>query len=78
MSKVLTPTELRRDIYRILDEILDTGEPRQVVRGEQRIVLMPLSPPPRKLDKLPQRRTLTCPPEELVEISWEKEWQPGL
>lgn len=73
MPKPLTPTQLRRDIYRILDEVLETGVPREVVRDGGTVLLVSGSPR-RRLEDLPRRRALNCSPEELIATSWEREW----
>ena len=74
MAKTLTPTELRRDIYRILDEILTTGQSVEVVRDGRAILLVPLDAPRFRWEDLPRRRATDLEPEELAEVSWETEW----
>jgi hypothetical protein len=74
----LSATELRGDIYRILDEILASGQPRAVHRKGRMLLIQPAEGPRRRLSELPRREGLCCSPEELIGTSWEREWQPGL
>ena len=71
--KTLTPTELRGDIYRILDEILDTGVPVEVVKGSRKLVIAPAE----RTDKLrhltKRNRFIKGDPEDLANVTWESE-----
>lgn len=71
--KSVTPTELRANIYNLLDEVLDTGVPLEVRKADKRLIIMPVE----KIDKLGNlvRRpeVIEGDPEELVHISWEHE-----
>lgn len=78
MGKTITPTELRRDIYRILDEVLRTGQAVEVIREGRTILLVPLDAPRFRWDDLPRRRATGLGPEELAEVSWETEWSGSL
>lgn len=44
---MLTPTKLRSDLYRVLDEIIATGQPLEVLRDGHvlRIALTDIKPP---------------------------------
>lgn len=69
--KTVTPTELRANIYHLLDEVLDTGVPLEIKKGDKKLRIVPVE----KVDKL-QNLTLKPEviegdPEELVAISWE-------
>ena len=72
----LTASRLRQDIYRILDEVLETGVPVEIERRGKVLRIVP----PRecsKLDSLPQRDCLRTDPEEIVHIDWSETWRPG-
>jgi hypothetical protein len=77
MKKPMTPTELRKDLYRVLDEVLDTGIPQEVLRGGRMLMIVPSGGRRLELSDLPRRQALACSPEELVETSWEREWSAG-
>lgn len=74
MRKPMTATELRKDIYRVLDEVLETGVPQEVTRGLRTLMIVPAGGRRLKLADLPRRKALSCTPDELVETSWE--WSP--
>lgn len=76
MRKTMTATELRKDIYRVLDDVLDTGIPQEVSRGSRTLMIVPAGGKRLRLDSLPRREALACSPDELVETSWSQEWSP--
>jgi len=71
--KTVTPTELRANIYNLLEEILETGIPLEIKKGDKKLRILPVE----KVDKL--RNLIFKPhviqgdPDELVEIGWEDE-----
>jgi hypothetical protein len=74
MRKPMTATELRKDIYRVLDDVLETGEPQEVTRGPRTLMIVPAGGRQRRLADLPRREALNCTPDELVETRWD--WSP--
>lgn len=72
----LTASKVRENIYKILDEVLETGVPVEIKRRGKRLRIVPVEPPP-KLEKLPKRqRFLRCDPETIVHLDWSGEWRP--
>ena len=71
----ISTSKLRQDIYRILDEILASGEPVEIERKGRRLRIVPVAQPPR-LERMPRRDYLKGDPEEIVEIDWSSEWSP--
>jgi len=72
----VTPSQLRADIYRLLDEVLDTGVPLEVERGGHRLVITPIQPRSR-LDNLePHPGSIAGDPGDLVSMDWSPEWRP--
>ncbi len=73
---VVTASKLRGNIYRLLDQVLETGVPIEVERRGQVLRIVPAEP----VDKLSQlaRRDdfMRCDPEELVHVDWSGEWKP--
>jgi len=61
--KTVTITELRRNIFRLIDETLETGEPVVLNRKGKRVVLSPETPP-----------SLAAETEEEREERWRKFW----
>lgn len=71
MGKLLTPTQLRAHLFQVLDEVLQTGQPCEIVRGDRKLLIVPGGPVRRDLGALPRRHTFTCTPAELVDMSWD-------
>ena len=72
-----TASKLRENIYKILDEVLESGETLEIVRKGRIIRLVPDRPKVPRLDRLTARpQALLCDPEELVEMDWSSEWRP--
>jgi hypothetical protein len=73
MMKSVTPTELRGNLFNLLDEILSTGIPLEIDRGGKRLRIVPVE----KIDKLQNlvRRpdVILGDPDELISLSWEQE-----
>ena len=74
----VTASQLRADIYRILDQVAETGIPVEIVRRRRRLKIVPAEDSkPRKLDRLKARtKALVGDPEALVHLDWSKDWKP--
>ncbi len=77
-SQPLSPSKLRANIYKYLDEVALKGKTLEIERNG---VIVKLVPPEKtsklsKLAKFKKRNLIIGDPEDLVEISWEKEWNP--
>lgn len=74
----VTPSQLRADIYKLIDQVIATGEPLEVVRKGVVVRLVP--PEPRSwLERLPRRKSIVVgDPEALAEVDWSDEWSPDL
>ncbi len=75
----VTASKLRANIYRILDEILETGVAVEIVRRGRKLRIIPMDEgPSNKLDKLVERAdVIRCDPEDIVHVDWSKEWRHG-
>lgn len=72
----VSTSHLRSNIYRLLDQVLATGEPLEIERKGQRLVITPVIPPG-KLERLDHRHDyIVGDPEELVHLDWSGEWKP--
>ena len=72
----MTASQLRENVYRILDEVLETGVPVEIERKGRRVRIVPVAPPSR-LDRLqPHPDYVVGDPEELVHLDWSAEWKP--
>lgn len=71
--KKITPTGLRANIYKLLDEVLNTGVPIEIEKGGRKLRIVPAE----KIDKfqnlISRPDTVRGDPEELVDITWEGE-----
>ena len=70
--KTITPTELRGNIYQILDEILNTGVPVKINKEDRKLIISPIE----SIDKLQNLRkrkhVIKGDSEGLVHITWDK------
>jgi prevent-host-death family protein len=71
----ITASKLRENVYRILDEVIETGAPVEVVR-KGGVVKLVSEKPKSKLDRLPKRsRSLFVgDPDDIIGMDWSKEW----
>lgn len=69
------PSQLRENIYRILDQVLDTGIPVEIERHGKLLRIVPVETRS-KLDNLKPHPYLLSDAEDLVHLDWSGEWQP--
>ena len=76
---MITASKLRENVYRILDEILETRIPVEINRKGKKLKIVPAEPSESSwLDQLPERpEVIEGDPEDLVHVDWSKEWRPG-
>lgn len=76
----VTISRLRENIYRLLDQVLTTGEPLEVERKGRLLRILPVEAEPDTgggLAALVPRPDAVCgDPEDLVDIEWSSEWRP--
>lgn len=74
----VTASKLRENVYKILDTVLETGVPVEIVRGGRKLKIVPVDERPKgKLDRAKARPdALAGDPEDLVHIDWSREWRP--
>jgi len=72
----VTPTELRSHLYRVLDEVLATGQPCRVRRGGRIVLLVPeVAPhPPWDFEARPFRPLVVGDVDALVDGPSVAEW----
>jgi Antitoxin Phd_YefM, type II toxin-antitoxin system len=72
-----TASKLRANIYRMLDEVLETGQPLEIERNGKTLVITPKEEQS-LWDRLPRREgAIVGDPDELIHIDWSSEWNPG-
>lgn len=70
----LTLTELRADLYKVVDQIIETGIPVEVRRDGHKIKIM-LADGPSKLERLTKKTDVfNEDAENLVHCDWFHEW----
>lgn len=72
----ITASELRAQIYKLLDEVLESGKPLEIERKGKLLRIVPAEPAA-KLAKLVRRdEAVTGDPGDLVHLDWSSEWRP--
>lgn len=78
----VSATELRQNLYKLLDQVAATGVPVEIVRkgAKLRIVADASPASTRTLSKFARLPTnpnlISGDPEDLVHIDWSSEWRP--
>lgn len=78
MSTPVTATQLRKHLYQLLEDVLQSGEPQEVRLKGRKLWIVPADTRRRNLDDLPRREGLRCSPDELVATTWESSWTPDV
>ena len=76
MTRRVNASALRKDIYRVLDHVIET---REVVEIERKghVVRLVLQPEPGKLARLVKRPGfIQGDPSDLPDIEWSAAWRP--
>jgi antitoxin (DNA-binding transcriptional repressor) of toxin-antitoxin stability system len=68
---------LRENIYRLLDQVLETGQPLEIERKGKLLRVVPVSEPS-KLSRLVKHDCLRGDPEAIVHLDWSTEWRHDL
>jgi hypothetical protein len=72
---VVTASALRKDIYHLLDQVLETGKPLEVKRKSGTVKIV-AGKNLTKLERLKKHDCIQGNPEELVHSDWSGEWNP--
>ena len=70
----ISASRLRENIYQILDQVLQTGVPVEIVRKGRKLRIVPEERPGR-LKNLERRSCLKVDPEQIVHLDWSDEWK---
>ncbi|MDN5853820.1 MAG: type II toxin-antitoxin system Phd/YefM family antitoxin [Actinomycetia bacterium] len=75
MSEPVTLSQLRQNVYRLIDHVLDTGEPLEINRKGRRLRLVLDEPQGDRLAAIHTNpNAIVGDPEELVSLDWSGEW----
>ncbi|MGH8925870.1 MAG: type II toxin-antitoxin system Phd/YefM family antitoxin [Acidimicrobiia bacterium] len=79
---MITATELRQNVYRILDQVVSTGEPVDVERKGKRLRIVLLPEPGMSRSDLASSLgfgdLIVGDPEDLVHLDWSENWQSDI
>ncbi len=71
----LKPSHLRQNLYRVLDQVLETGEPVEIIRRGRKMRIVVDTPA--RLEALePHPEYVVGDLDELIEWDWSDEWRP--
>jgi hypothetical protein len=72
----ITASKLRANVYRLLDEVIETGQPLEIERNGKILVIAPKEEGS-IWDRLPRREgAIVGDPDELIHMDWSSEWNP--
>ena len=71
---MITPSELRQNLYNLLDQVILTGKPVEIKR-KNKVLKIIIEQPKIKLENLKKRDVMNCKPDEIINNNWEKEWK---
>jgi len=61
-------TTLRKRLYRVVDQVLETGVPVEIERNGKKLLIIPVDQPVSKLANLERRHGIVGNPDDLVAI----------
>ena len=73
---VVTATELRQNVYKLLDQVLETGEPLEIERHGRRLRVVPEQTGSKLARLVPHPGFMVGDPEDFVHMDWSSEWDP--
>ena len=68
---MIGPTELRKNIYKILDTVLETGSPVEIKRKGKILRITPAEPVDKFQRLTPRPDVIQGDPDDLIHIEWE-------
>ena len=74
-TMAISVSALRQNIYKLIDEVLQTGKPLEIDRNGEKLLITP-APNHDRLGNLRKRDVINCEPEDLVHLDWSGEWKP--
>ena len=74
--KTITVTELRGNIYQLLNEVLSTGVPLEIQKGKQRLRVVPVEPLGKFANMTFRPKVINGDPDDLVHTEWEYSIDP--
>ena len=76
-STYVTASELRSQIYQVLDQVLETGVPMEITRKGRKILIVRGEDDSSKLARLVRRESvIDGDADALIHMDWSAEWRP--
>jgi hypothetical protein len=69
----VTASKLRENIYGLLDQVIATGTPIEVIRKGTLLKIV-ADKAPSKLERLPKRKGFKGNPDDILGMDWSAEW----
>jgi len=73
----ITASTLRGNIYKLLDQVLESGQPLEIERKGKLLQIIPRDKQS-KMKNLVKHKCLVGDPESIVHIDWSEEWNDDL
>jgi antitoxin (DNA-binding transcriptional repressor) of toxin-antitoxin stability system len=71
----ITASKLRENVYRILDEALETGTPVEVIRKGKVLKIVPEKRPSKLANLKKRKNVFVGDPDDIINIDWMQEWR---
>lgn len=72
----ITASKLRENIYRVLDEVLETGVPVEIERNGRTLRIVADDKPARLRRLVRRPEAVVGDAEDLVHLDWSSHWRP--
>lgn len=72
----VSATQFRQNLYQILDQVLETGQPVEIERRGHLLRIVP-EEPRSKWEALEPHLTYGGDSDELLDLDWSKDWKGG-
>ena len=74
----ITASALRGNIYKMLDQVIDTGKPLRVERKDGIVEIVSLKSENGKLNNLTKHDCIVGDPDSIVHLDWSSDWKDGI
>ncbi len=73
----ISTSALRGNIYKLLDQVLESGQPLEIERKGKLLQIIPRDKQS-KIQKLVKHQCIVGDPESIVHLDWSREWNNDL
>jgi antitoxin (DNA-binding transcriptional repressor) of toxin-antitoxin stability system len=70
-------TKLRSDLYQVVDQVIRTGKPVDIIRHGHIVQLVAKKPKSKLANLKKHSGTIVGNPDDLVHVDWSHEWNAG-